>query len=186
VDAELAHFAGNAPVYRISTSAIPAFFLINVYSPAWPIDRERLSERAVDSVKLVQNPDVWVTDLLVAGLRERLSPSPAEWLIAGDFNACESFDQWKGGPRGNREWLDRMDSLGLRECLRQHQGALTPTFRRPGSVLAKSQIDHMFVTGRLSQQLVGCSVGAPSVVYDQGLSDHLPIIAEFEADSQAA
>jgi exonuclease III len=186
VDAELTHFATNLPLYRIRTSTIPELMVVNVYSPAWPVDRGRLQGHDLAAVKLKQNPDVWVTDLLVAALQEYLPSPRAEWLIAGDFNSCESFDEWKGGPRGNREWLDRMAALGLRECLRQHQGALTPTFRRPGAVLAKSQIDHIFATSGLTKQLAACSVGAASVVYDQGFSDHLPIIADFRNDAPAA
>ena len=186
VNAELTHFATNLPVYRIRTPTIADLMVVNVYSPAWPVDRVRLQGHDVAAVKLKQNPDVWVTDLLVTALREHLASTRAEWLIAGDFNSCESFDQWKGGPRGNREWLDRMTALGLRECLRLHQGALTPTFRRPGTALAKSQIDHIFATTGLSEQLVTCTVGAASVVYDQGFSDHLPIIADFRTDAPAA
>jgi hypothetical protein len=111
VNSELAHFAPNLPLYRVRTSGFTDLLVVNVYSPAWPIDRGRLQGHDVGAVKLTQNPDVWVTDILVAALREYLASTRAEWLIAGDFNSCESFDQWKGGPRGNREWLDRMAAL---------------------------------------------------------------------------
>jgi endonuclease/exonuclease/phosphatase family metal-dependent hydrolase len=144
------------------------------------VSRPRLEGVDLDGVKLAQNPDVWVTDLLVVALREA-SMISLPWIVAGDFNACETFDSWKGGPRGNRDWLDRMAALGLTECLRHSQGKLTPTFRRPGKAEPHCQIDHLFVSAELSAQLAGCRVAPPERVYTQGLSDHLPIVAEFNA-----
>jgi endonuclease/exonuclease/phosphatase family metal-dependent hydrolase len=125
---------------------------------------------------------VWVTDLLVAALRQRGKSESKPMIVAGDFNLSETFDRWRGGPRGNREWLDRMAALGFTECLRLHQGALTPTYRRPGQVEPNSQIDHIFVTPDLAARLVSCRTGDTERVYGQGWSDHLPVVAEFAAE----
>jgi endonuclease/exonuclease/phosphatase family metal-dependent hydrolase len=175
---ELERFTPNLMTYRVEPDQLPPLNAACVYSPAWPVSRTRLEGFDVTGVKLTQNPDVWVSDLLVSALREATAPPP--WIVAGDFNACETFDCWKGGPRGNREWLDRMADLGLTECLRHSRGELTPTFRRPGKALAHCQIDHLFVSAELATHLVGCGVAPPERIYAQGLSDHLPIIAEFD------
>jgi exonuclease III len=183
VDEELVRFAGGLPAYRIAIPGFPELRVVGVYSPAWPVARDRLIGKRLEGVKLPQNPDVWVSDLLVAALRsrERGATAGPEWIVAGDFNACETFDRWKGGPRGNREWLDRMAELGFFECLRIAQGTLTPTFRKPGAAVAGSQIDHLFVSSGLANRLRSCRTGDPERVFGGALSDHLPIIAEFGA-----
>jgi endonuclease/exonuclease/phosphatase family metal-dependent hydrolase len=130
-------------------------------------------------VKLSQNPDVWVTNLLVAALKADPVFTSAQWIIAGDFNSCETFDRWRGGPQGNRQWLDRMATMGLIECLRFSRGALTPTYRHPRSLDPKSQIEYIFVSSKLSDRLLNCQTGDRDRVYNDKMSDHLPIIADF-------
>ena len=180
VNEELERFRSNLIAYRVELEGVPPVNVVCVYSPAWPVNRTRLEGVDLGGVKLTQNPDVWVSDLLVVALRES-SAAGLPWIVAGDFNACETFDSWKGGPRGNREWLDRMASLGLVECLRHSQGKLTPTFRRPGKELAHCQIDHLFLSAELATHLLGCRVEPPERIYAQGLSDHLPIVADVES-----
>lgn len=176
---ELKYFAGNLLSFSIELQTGIRLNVISVYSPAWPVDRSRLKGLDVSDVKLTQNPDVWVADLLWASLKYQCPDSSTEWIVAGDFNCSETFDQWPGGPRGNREYLDRMASIGLIECLRQMQERLTPTFRNASDGKMKHQIDHLFVTPGLATQLVRCETGAKEQVLDCGISDHLPIIADF-------
>jgi endonuclease/exonuclease/phosphatase family metal-dependent hydrolase len=64
------------------------------------------------------------------------------------------------------------------ECLSTAQARLVPTYRHTdGSV--KHQIDHVFVSADLAERLLLCSVGSPERVFAGGLSDHLPIVADF-------
>jgi len=130
-------------------------------------------------VKLKQNPDVWVTELMWAALRnEQLDGVP--WIVAGDLNSSITFDTlWGDGPRGNQEIQDRVSALGFVECLRHDQGQLTPTFRNPKGGEIIHQMDHLFVTARLIERLITCVVGDPEIVFAGALSDHLPIIADF-------
>jgi len=179
VNDELVRFAPNLLAYHIKVGGLPELVAVGVHAPAWPVSNDRLQVHDVSAVKLTQNPNVWVADLLVAALKTYRSESLTNWILAGDFNSCESFDSWKGGPRGNREWLDRMAALGFVECLRHSQGGLTPTFRRPGTITPKSQIDHVFVSRALVAHLSSCRVGNAERVYGQGMSDHLPIVADF-------
>ena len=71
--------------------------------PAWPIDPERLKGVDVKGIKLSNNPDVWVTEILwVALLNENLNELP--WIVAGYLNSSVTFDTlWGDGPRGNQE-----------------------------------------------------------------------------------
>jgi exonuclease III len=72
-----------------------------------------------------------------------------------------------------------MIASGYTGCLRQATGQLTPTFRHStGSV--RAQIDHLLTSATLTQRLRDCRVGSAKRVFDGGLSDHLPIIANFD------
>jgi exonuclease III len=179
VQAELERFTGNLVAHQVLPDNGPRIKVVSVYSPAWPVDRNRLEGIDVSKVRLTQNKDVWVADLLWASI-QKLKPEAHEyWIIAGDFNLSETFDLWKGGPRGNREYLDRMQTLGLCDCLRNAQGVLTPTFKNPSNGVIKHQMDHLFATDDLVQHLTVCYTGSRRRVFDQNLSDHLPIIADF-------
>jgi exonuclease III len=179
VESELRLFAGNLLARQITPDSGPRMNVVSVYSPAWAVDRARLKGMDVSSVKLTLNRDVWVTDLLWASLLHINLNRREPWVVAGDFNLSETFDLWPGGPRGNREFLDRMAALGLEECLRMTKGALTPTFRNLREGIIEHQMDHLFVTPALSERLIRCDVGPPEVVFDRRLSDHLPIVADF-------
>jgi exonuclease III len=171
--------SGNLLCGLIDIAGLGSFSLMSVHSPAWPIDRGRLVGQNTSGIQLTQNRDVWVTDILFAALRERVPSANNSSIVAGDFNCSETFDSWKGGPRGNREYLDRMGALGLTECLRHSAGKLVPTYlNKDGKTLAH-QIDHLFVGGDLARRLQGCRVVDAAKVIDHRLSDHLPIVAEF-------
>jgi exonuclease III len=179
IEEELQRFSGNLVAFEILPNNGPPIKAVLVYGPAWSLDRQRLSERDLTEVRLTQNRDVWVMDLLWTSLKYQRSDLDQPWIIAGDFNLSETFDLWPGGPRGNREYLDRMRELGLIECLRQSKGRLTPTFRNPSGGLFKHQIDHLFVSPVLAERLVSCDTGSFDRVFHAGLSDHLPIVADF-------
>ena len=128
-------------------------------------------------VKLANNPELWGTELLWAALRDVDRTEP--WIVGGDLNACETFDLWGSKPRGNREFLDRMEDLGFTEVLRESQGRLTPTYLNFKTREVRNQMDHLFVTEPLAESLVECDVGDSDRDFGQRLSDHLPIIADF-------
>lgn len=179
VNKELDRFSGNLFGNRITLTSGNSLSVINVYSPAWPIDRQRLTGIDTAPVQLTQNRDLWVTDLLWDALKG-LDLRTNKVVVAGDFNMSETFDAWRGGPRGNREYLDRMQALGLIECLRATTGQLTPTFRNPRDGKIIHQIDHLFVSDPVATYLKSCKTGDQSYIFGHALSDHLPIIADFD------
>ena len=147
-----------------------------VYSPAWPIDRSRLTGIDTSGIRLRLNRDVWLADILLAALP---AADGSEWVVGGDFNLSETFDAWPGGPRGNREHLDRIADRGFTECLRKTTGRVTPTFRNPSNGAVIHQMDHLFATSGLADRLTRCEVGSADRVFGFRLSDHLPIVADF-------
>jgi endonuclease/exonuclease/phosphatase family metal-dependent hydrolase len=130
-------------------------------------------------IKLKNNPDLWLTEILWAALSHK-DFRKIPWIIAGDLNSSVTFDtMWKGGPHGNQEIIDRLSALGLTECLYYHQGKITPTFRNPSNKQIIHQLDHLFVSNRVTDHLLSCETGKTRRVFDESLSDHLPIIADF-------
>lgn len=151
--------------------------IISVYSPAWPIDTSKYQGIDVTTIRLKQNPKLWFTEILWSALKNaNLADTP--WIVGGDLNISETFDFTFGS--GNREILDRMEALGFTECLRKHNGRLTPTFKNPRDGKIIHQINHLFVTDTLSSILNNCSVGNESIIFGESASDHLPIIADFQ------
>jgi exonuclease III len=180
VNRELDRFTGNLLAHHVSIRG-QEYRVLSAYSPAWPVDPERLRGIDVAPVKLKRNPKVWVTELLWAALLDSCDSNDAvPWVVGGDLNSSETFDyMWPGGLRGNREILDRMNDLGLVECLRHWHGALVPTFRNPRDGRVVHQMDHLFVSRSLGARLVSCNTAEHARVFDASLSDHLPIVAEF-------
>jgi hypothetical protein len=130
VDAELDRFAGNLVGLELQPDCGPSLKAICVYNPYWPVDRKRLVGIDVTTVRTSQNLDVWVSDLLWAALCLKKPQPDDPWVMAGTFNTCETFDSWKGGPRGGRENLDRMSKLGLVDCLRSARERSRPPSAR--------------------------------------------------------
>lgn len=156
-----------------------SFTAMSVYSPAFTIDTPRLEGVDTSSIRLPQHSKLFVTELLWGGLRE-MNITPGErFIVAGDFNSSETFDIPR--PRGNREIMERLNELGLIECLRLSRGQLTPTYRTPRGRELVHQLDHMYVTDALADSLQTCDVGCEHRVFGTKptLSDHLPIIADF-------
>ena len=181
VDAELERFEGNLICRELFPRNGPPVRAVSVYSPAWPIDPKRLAGIDVTGVRLTSNRDLWLADILWASLRHhKLRPTDC-WIVAGDFNLSETFDQASWSAGGNREYLDRMAALGLTECLRKAKGGLTATFRNPVGGVIKHQIDHVFTTEALASRLVSCGTGLHERVFGAHLSDHLPVVAVFRA-----
>ena len=176
----LARFGGNLVGREVRLDCGPVLTAISVYSPAWPVDHGLPEGQDTSEVRLPANPDLWLTDILWACLRQQPPKPEAQWIVGGDLNLSETFDA-NGEWHGNHLWLERMSALGFVECLRSSQGRLTPTFRHStGSV--KHQMDHLFVTQALAEQLTYCTIGSRERVFDSWLSDHLPIVAQFRRD----
>ena len=173
-------FKGNIVACKVTIAGASPINVVSVYSPAWPIDPIRLQGIDVSSVKLERNPDVWCTEILWSLLVESIKNQSGAWVVGGDFNASETFDAWKIGGRGNRQMIDRFNALGLEDCLRRYHGKLVPTFRNPRGGAIIHQIDHLYVSEPLLSGLRGCDVGSQEVVFGQGISDHLPIVASFD------
>ena len=186
VNRELEFFKGNFISCVVKPRDQEPVNVVSVYSPAWPVDKDRLKGVDVSPVKLKLNPKVWPTEIIWSALKNTISNNE-EWIVGGDYNISETFDkEWqdRNGVKfairssGNKEILDRMYEVGFTECLRKYTNEIIPTFRHSNKEIAH-QIDHLFVTSDLYSRLKNCTVGDQSIMFGKLLSDHLPIIAVF-------
>jgi exonuclease III len=177
VNKEIKKFKGNLLSYSIKLNS-NTLNLISVYSPAWPLNSNLLNQEQISSVKLTQNRELWLADLLWYALKCNITPTE-HYIIGGDFNLSTTFDSWGKNPRGNQEYLDRMRDIGLIECLKKYNRRLTPTFKNPRNDKILHQIDHLFVTTKLYAKINNCYIGDENLIFGNKLSDHLPIIADF-------
>jgi exonuclease III len=181
IDRELDRFRGNLVAFRVQPRCAPPINVISVYNPAWPLERGAFADFDLRPVRLSLQPrDVWLADLLWFRLVELTRDRSVQWLIGGDFNLSESFDDRAGGPRGNREYLERMKSLDLVECLRHFNSGPVPTFKNPDGGAVVHQIDHLFASKELAAALSSAVAGSSDRVFGGKLSDHLPVIADFD------
>ena len=180
VNQEQDFFSGNIISCVISLDGQTPYNVVSVYSPAWPVNKQRIRDIDVSQVKLEQSPEVWVTEILWSLLRHTMTFTDGCWIIGGDYNSSETFDYlWKGGPHGNKEVMDRMNGLQLQECLRTFKGQLTPTFKNPKGGKIIHQLDHIYVSCPIYDRIENCTLGDGNAIFGSSLSDHLPIIADF-------
>lgn len=185
INSELLRFPGNLLTCDVATGDGRQLRITSVHSPAWPVDSKIVQSHDVSKVRLTQNKDVWVADLLWASMGEMLKTTDLPWVVAGDFNLSETFDSLPAGPRGNLEYLQRMEAIGFVECLRKANGKLVPTYLNKDKKGLVHQIDHMFVNQRLASSLSSSTVGSETEVLHKGLSDHLPIVSDFTSPAES-
>lgn len=152
--------------------------VMSVYSLAIPVPRSWWEDQNVSSIKLVNNPKIWGTELMVATLRANETVATEPWIVAGDLDSSLLFDHPK--PQGNAEIQERMEALGFMGMLRATHGH-TPTWRNNRGDI-RYQLDHLFMTGQLSDRVVSCNVGDAQRVWGPkpSLSDHLPIVVDVK------
>jgi len=150
---------------------------ISVHSPYFSVCEDR--ENRIDALPLLEidEKEIYLTDLLLATLKNQDLKGEQCWVVGGDMNSSETFDATWGS--GNGEFLNGMKELGLTECLRHHNKRLIPTFQNARSKKVLHQLDHLFVSSALANRLAACIVGDANRVFGNSISDHLPIIADF-------
>jgi len=153
--------------------------VVSVHSPAFPIPTKKLKDADVASIKLANNPRLWITEILWSLLRDLDTPEETNWIVGGDFNSSVLFDKPKD--RGNGEIIRRMNALGMTDCLSHDSGQPVPTFRHAGGSISH-QLDYCYVSAGLLERLRCARVLSRQEVFGPTpkLSDHLPIVCEFD------
>ena len=155
------------------------FRVVSVHSPAFFVPRDQYADVDVSGIKLPENPELWFTEILWALLRSSAISRDTNWIVAGDFNSSVLFD--KPRDRGNWRIGKRLNSLGLADCLKHCHFGPVPTFQHSGGSV-RHQLDYCYVNAPMLERLTQARVPSREEVFDRKprLSDHLPILCEFE------
>ncbi len=178
VNDELLNLNGNFLCADITLKDTSRFIVVSVHSPAWAISKQKFSPDEIQEIKLKNNKDVWGTELIWTSLKKHLLNTSQTWIVGGDFNASATFDLPRN--RGNQEFFDRMKDIGIEDCLFNFNEDLVPTFRNATDKKVIHQMDHLFAMNELRKKIKHCSTGSIKDIFDNSLSDHLAIIAEFD------
>ncbi len=156
--------------------------VVSVHSPAFPIPESELAGVDVAGIQLTNNPKVWFTEILWALLRSTGVSADTHWIVAGDFNSSVKFDD--PYDRGNRQIIERLNALGLTDCLSYFHSRAVPTFQHSGKSVIH-QLDYCYVSSPLLSRLARADVPGQDEVFrtQPRLSDHLPIVCEFDGVS---
>ena len=155
------------------------FRVASVHSPAFHIPRGQWTDVDVSDIKLTNNPEIWFTEILWALLRAASISDSTNWIVGGDFNSSVLFDEPKD--RGNREIIERLNSLGLTDCLSHFHDSPIPTFQHTKKSV-EHQLDYCYVNMPILGRLTEARVPRHEDIFHRNprLSDHLPILCEFD------
>lgn len=141
----------------------------SVHSPAYPIEKGRLTGIDVTDMKLKQNPDLWLLDVVFFFLKAQLG---TRFMVGGDFNYSRLLDTTLGEERGNNEFFDRVATEGFVSLHRLFHDADERTFFHPKR--AHHQLDYLYADAPMAKYASGCFVH-PVTEY----SDHAPLVADL-------
>ena len=153
--------------------------VVAVHLPAFPIPEDVLEGVDVSVLKLtIQKKKIWFSEILWSLLQTAPIDDTTNWIVTGDFNSSVKLDIPKD--RGNREIVERLNSLGLIDCLSYFGKGAVPTFQSPRKYV-EHQLDYCYVSPSMLARLKSASVMDRDKVFGgvPRLSDHLPILCEF-------
>jgi len=148
--------------------------VVSVHSPFFPIESERLEGIDISAMKLKKNENLWLLDVLFYFLRERLGN---RLIAGGDFNYSRLLDDLYG-ERGNHEFFDRISDEGFVSLHRMFHDADEQTFFQKRGL--GHQLDYLYCDKPMSGYVSSCKVVPYSEV--KGLSDHAPLVADFNPE----
>jgi exonuclease III len=101
-----------------------------------------------------------------------------EFIVGGDYNASTQIDEvYKGKYPSHQILFDRLEDFGLRNCVAKFNSGHVQTLRHHFSSV-QWQNDYIHASSNIMNCLVSCRVVNDPVIHD--MSDHNPVIAEFE------
>ena len=177
------------------------YMAVSVHSPAWPLWCEECEEGRSASCKLpalceildgvdvkpvkLKAPDqwyLWFTEILWSLLKGATAGDggASKWIVAGDFNSSVLFDESKN--TGNGEIIDRLNALGLLDCVFKHHRERKPTywaFRERKRQPPVHQLDYVYVSAPVLDRLRDVALGGGLPEEDKWRSDHLPVVCDF-------
>ena len=119
----------------------------------------------ISTIKLKNNRKLWFTEILWSLLKNADIDDDTNWIVGGDFNSSVKFDEPRN--RGNREIVDRLNELGLEDCLsRCNNGRPVETFQHTSKTV-EHQLDYVYVNAPLRRRLGSVRVASGVDIFDQ-------------------
>jgi len=167
---------------RIAHSAIGEVCVASVHAIAKEANYPSLSDADHLRIKRSGCKRAWNNDVAASALRGWAEGS--EFVIGGDWNTARAFDEMYGEqwPEAGREFFEVTARWGWCESLRKFHPDEVRTYLDSKS--APYELDHLFTSQRLEHQLEKCDVVTDSAITE--LSDHAPIVAEFNIEKIVA
>jgi len=182
VNEALSVFTGNFVGRTIRLGSGEVLHVISVHMPSWQFPYREFTTGDVSDVMLPNYSKMYMSELLWAALQNSMPHYCRDVIVGGDFNTSEFIGSSKRQHEANREAIRRMCELGFVETVRHLNGGPVPTWRsRQKNAPLKHQLDHLYVSGTLRDRLLRAWVCEQDAIFDKDLSDHLPVIAEFDS-----
>ena len=155
------------------------FHVVSVHLLAVPASRELLADVDISSIGPEDERKLWLSDILWFLLREADIKDGENWIVSGDFNNSVKF--YPERERDSCGIVARPRALGLTDCLGHVEGGPVPTFQATNKAI-NYQLDYCFVNAPMLQRLTKAQVLDREEVFGRvpRLSDHLPILCEFD------
>jgi exonuclease III len=146
---------------------------INFYNPYWEIPKILYDWSKIQNIRLKNQTKLFLTEILY-GIVSTISDKKI--VLGGDFNHSLKFDE-KREDKFNSERFSRFNKLGIYDALTYKLKKPIPTFIDRNKKLIH-QLDYMFVSEEFLK--VGKSnILEKNIIYNNSISDHLPIYFEF-------
>jgi len=119
------------------------------------------------------------------GLSEIARGLEGDVIVAGDFNANPRWDHGKAPARQFATLIDELAARDLRSVWHAHSGEAhgaerTPTFFWRMNLRQQFHIDYVFASARLRCQVRNAQVGGYEDWVANGISDHVPLVVDFD------
>jgi hypothetical protein len=149
-------------------------FVASVHAVAREATRAQLADLDPSTAARPSAGRPRVNDVVFASLEEIVRDR--QFIIAGDWNTARLFDSSSPGTAG-AEFFARARERGWFECVWENRGEEVQTWFRPGN--RPYQLDHAFCDPARGDRLQRVRV-ATDATTDLGLSDHAPLILDFD------
>jgi exonuclease III len=153
--------------------------IASVHAIAREVDRSAATDEDHERIRRRSHPRAWHNDLAVAALTPWVRNQ--RFIVGGDWNTAVLFDSnypagAEGGPGASAEFFANRAAGGWHHALRKFCPTEVRTYLDPAS--GPYELDHIFTDPDFHARLTGCRVVDDAVISE--LSDHAPLVAEFE------
>jgi endonuclease/exonuclease/phosphatase (EEP) superfamily protein YafD len=173
-ESPLTHFKSYVAGAKVKLPSGTTALIASVHAVARMVADEWTHGLDIDRIRRPMLDQPFHNDLAFHGLAQLID---GPFIIGGDWNTSRLFDDDAKHAGAGSAFFDRAERQGWVECLWQMHGEEQRTWFRQGD--RSFQLDHLFCDSELAELLTACNVLTDAVT-ETRLSDHAPVLAEFE------